>query len=198
MEYHKEHWSWSTCREQCLLAVFEMHSFLSKHPSWTQCSPSDLCMFCLLSSTKSVPIYLITCRKYKQSYIFISPCRNDPSQLQNCRKKRFFTVFGTLLVTWRQRKEILSSTLPHTSKQSVFCLFFASSIVSSGLIREALHRFHGCAKIWSTPGTCVEIFQGVAVKSIWRRLTYVEWLCVLYSILSPWGYEEEWPRVRGR
>ena len=59
--------------------------------------------FCLLSSTNSVPMYLVTCWKYKQSHIFISPCRNEPSQLQNCRTKRFFTVFGTLRVTWRQR-----------------------------------------------------------------------------------------------
>ena len=79
--------------------------------------------FCLPSSTKSVPKYLVTCRKYKQSHIFISPCRNDPSQLQNCRTKRFFTVFGTLLVTWRQSTEILSPAHPktrvcfHTPKQ---------------------------------------------------------------------------------
>ena len=45
--------------------------------------------FCLLSSTKSVPMYLLTCWKYKQSHIFISPCRNDPRQLKNCRTKRF-------------------------------------------------------------------------------------------------------------
>ena len=33
-----------------------------------------------------------------------------------------------------------------------FVSFFASSNVSSGLIREALHRFNSCAKIWSAPG----------------------------------------------
>ena len=32
---------------------------------------------------------LVTFWKYKQSHIFISPCRNDPSQLQNCRTKNF-------------------------------------------------------------------------------------------------------------
>ena len=80
--------------------------------------------FCLLSSTKSVPVYLLTCWKYKQSHIFISSCPNDPSQLQNCGTKRFLTVFGTLLVTWRQRKEILSSTHPHTPKQKMSCVFF--------------------------------------------------------------------------
>ena len=42
--------------------------------------------------------------------------------------------------------------LSHTSKQSTFCLFFASSNVSFGSMREVLHRFNGCAKIWSTPG----------------------------------------------
>ena len=87
-----------------------------------------------------------------QSHIFISPCRNDPSPLSNCRTKRFFTVFGTLLVTWRQRKQILSPTHPHTPKQRIFCLFFASLNVLFGLIREALHRFNGCAKTWSAPG----------------------------------------------
>ena len=54
--------------------------------------------------------------------IFISSCRNDPSQLRNCRRKRFFTVFRTLLVTWRQRKEILSPSPP--PQQRIFCLFF--------------------------------------------------------------------------
>ena len=111
--------------------------------------------FCLFSSTKSVPMYLVTCWKYKHSHIFISPCRNDPSQLQNCRTKRFLTVFETLPVTWRQRKEILSPTHPHTPKQSIFCLFFANSNISFGLTREALHRFNGCAKIWSAPGILV-------------------------------------------
>ena len=59
-------------------------------------------------------MYLLTCWKYTQSHVFISPCRNDPSQLQNCRIKRFFTVFGTLRVTWPQRKAILSPTHPNT------------------------------------------------------------------------------------
>ena len=62
-----------------------------------------------------------------QSHIFISPCRNDPSQLQNCRTKRFFMVFGTLLVTWRQCEEILSPTHPAHLKteciSSLFCKF---------------------------------------------------------------------------
>ena len=54
MEYDQEHRSWSTCREQRLLAVFEIHSFLSEHALRKNCSFSDLCLFCLLSSTKSV------------------------------------------------------------------------------------------------------------------------------------------------
>ena len=66
---------------------------LIKAPLAKKCSSSDLCIFGLLSSTKSVPMYLVTCWKYKQSHIFISPCRNDPSQLQNCRTKRFFHGF---------------------------------------------------------------------------------------------------------
>ena len=124
MEYHQEHRSWSTCREQRLFAVFERYSFLSKHLLWKKCSFSDLCIFCLPSFTKSVPMYLVTCWKYKQSHIFILPCRNDPSQLQNCRTKRFFMVFGTLLVTWRQRKEILSPAHPKTEYVlSLFCQF---------------------------------------------------------------------------
>ena len=70
--------------------------------------------FVCFSSIKSVLMYLITCWKYKQSHILISPCRNDPSQLQNCRTKRFFTVSGTLLATWRQRKRNpCSRTLTH-------------------------------------------------------------------------------------
>ena len=153
MEYDEEHRSWSTCREQRLFAVFEVDSFLSQHPSREECSSSDLCIFCLLSSTKSVSLYLVTCWKYKQSHIFISPCRNDSSQLSNCRTKRFLTVFGTLLVTWRQCKEILSPAHPHTPKQRIFRLFFASSNVSFGLIHEALHRLKGWAKIWSAPDT---------------------------------------------
>ena len=141
-----EHLPWTTfirCIWNILLPI--------KAPFAKKCSSSDLCHFCLLSSTKSVPMYLVTCWKYKQSHIFISPCRNDPSQLQDCRTKRFSTIFGTLLVTWRQRKEILSSRHPHTSKQSMFCLFFASSNVSFSLIRETLHRFNSCAKISSPP-----------------------------------------------
>ena len=88
-----------------------------------KCSFSDSCSFCLLYSTTSAPMCLVTCWKYKQSHIIISPCRNDPSRLQNCRTKRFFTVFGTLRVTWRQRREILSPTHPHTPKQRMFSLF---------------------------------------------------------------------------
>ena len=38
-------------------------------------------------------------------------------------------------------------THPHTLKQSIFCLFYASSNVSLGLVREALHCFNICAKI---------------------------------------------------
>ena len=142
-----EHLPW-TAFIRCIWNIL----FPIKAPFAKKCSSFDLCIFCLLSSTKSVPMYLVTCWKYKQSHIFISPCRNDPSQLQNCRTRRFFTVFETLLVTWRQREEILSPTHPHTPKQSVFCLVFASSNVSFGLIREALHRFNGCAQIWSAPG----------------------------------------------
>ena len=124
MKHHQEHRSWSTCREQPLFAVFEIYSFLSKHPSRKKCSFSDLCIFCLLSSTKSVPMYLVTCWKYKQSHIFILPCWDDPSQLQNCRTKRFFMVFGTLRVTWRQRKEILFSAHPKTEYVlSLLCKF---------------------------------------------------------------------------
>ena len=87
--------------------------FTVKAPFAKKCSSSDLCILCLLSSPKSVPMYLVTCWKYKQSHIPISPCRNEPSQLQNCRTK-IFTVFGTLLVTWRQREEILSPAQPKT------------------------------------------------------------------------------------
>ena len=171
MEYDEEHRSWSTCREQRLSAVFEMYSSLSKHPSRNKCSSSNLCIFCLLSSTKSVPMYLVTCWNYKQSHIFISPCRNDPSQLQNCRTERFFTVFEALLVTWRQRKEILSASHP---KQSVFLCFFASLNASFGLMREILHRFNGCAKMWSAPGTlygfclCIMLIQKSGLRKLPR------------------------------
>ena len=85
---------------------------LIKAPSRKKFSFSDLCIFHLLSSTKSVPMHLITCWIHKQSDIFISSYRNEPSQLQNYRTKRFFTVFGTLRITWRQRKEILSPLPP--------------------------------------------------------------------------------------
>ena len=149
MEYLEEHRSWSTCREQRLFAVFEIHSLLSKHPSRKKCSSSDPCIFCLLSSTKSVSIYLVTRWKYTQSHIFISPCRTGPSQLQNWRIKRFSRFLK--LCAWLS--DILKNFfLPHTPKPSMFCPFFASSNVSSGLIHEALHRFNGCAKIWSAPG----------------------------------------------
>ena len=150
-----EHLPW-TAFIRCIWNIL----FPIKAPFTKKGSFSDLCMFCLLSSTKSAPMYLVTCWKYKQSHIFISPCRNDPSQLQNCRTKKFFTVFETLLVTWRQRKEIVS---PHTPKQRIFCVFLASSNVSFGSIREALHRFNGCAKIWSAPGT------DTRCAYVWRR-----------------------------
>ena len=128
MEYHEEHRSWSICRELRLFAVFERYSFLSKHPFAKKCSFSDLCIFLSASFHKISPNVSRNMLKI-QSSIFIPPCRNDPSQLQNRKKKRFFTVFGTLLVTWRQRKGILSPAHPktvcsHTPKQSVFCLFF--------------------------------------------------------------------------
>ena len=67
---------------------------------------------CLRLPQKSVPMSLVTCWKYEQNDIFISSRRNEPSQLQNCRTKRFLTVFGTLLVTWQQRQEILSPAHP--------------------------------------------------------------------------------------
>ena len=82
----------------------------------------------------------------------------------NCKtvgQRDFSRLFGTLLVTWRQREEILSPAHPKTEyvftpqNKSMLCLFFASSNVSFGLIREALHRFNGCAKIWSAPGTLI-------------------------------------------
>ena len=87
-----EHLPWTA-----FIGCFWIYSFLSRHPSWKKCSFSDLCIFCLLSSTKTVQMCLVTCWKYKQIDIFISPCRNDPSQVQNCRTKRFFTVFGLCL-----------------------------------------------------------------------------------------------------
>ena len=158
MEYYEEHRSWSTCCEQCLFAVFEIYSFLSQHPSRKRCSFSDLCIFCLLSSTKSFAMDIVTCWKCKKRDIFISPCRNEPSQLQNCRTRRFFTVFGTLLVTRRQHKEIFSPAPPPSTEyfltlqnRCMFRLFFANSNVSFGLIREALHRFNGGVNIWSAP-----------------------------------------------
>ena len=124
MEYHQEYRNWSTCREGRLFVVFETYSFLSKHPSPKNAPFSDLCIFCLLSSTKSVPMYLVTCWKYKQNDIFISPCRNDPFQLQDCRTKRFFTVFGTLCVTWRQLREIFFSRTPTHPKTERFLSLF--------------------------------------------------------------------------
>ena len=123
-----EHLPW-TAFTRCIWNTL----FPIKAPFAKKCSFSDLCIFCLLSSTNSVPMYLVTCWKYKESHIFISPCRNDPSQLRNCRTRRFFTVFRTLHVTWRQRKEILSPTPPPPPKQGnvftpqnkvMFCLFF--------------------------------------------------------------------------
>ena len=96
-----------------------------KAPFGKKCSSSDLCIFCLLPSTKSVPMYLVTCWQYIQSHTLMSPCRNDPSQLQNCRTKRFFRVFGTLHVTWRQSEEILSPSPPPKTEYvlSLFCKF---------------------------------------------------------------------------
>ena len=88
--------------------------FPIKAPFAKKCFFSDLCIFCLLSSTKSVLMHFVACWKHKQSHIFLSPCRNGPSQLQNCRTKRFLTVFGTLLVTWRQRQEFFSPAHPRT------------------------------------------------------------------------------------
>ena len=112
MEYHEEHWSWSTCREQRLSAVFEIYSFLSKHPSRKKCSSCDLCIFCLLSSTKSVPLYLVTCWKYKQSHIFISPCRNGPISTAKLWDKEIFHGFLRLCL-WLGNK-VKRSFLPHT------------------------------------------------------------------------------------
>ena len=98
-----EHLSWTAFIRCIWNTLFSIKALFAK-----KCSFADLCISCLLSSTKSVPMYLITCWTYKQSHIFISSCRNDPFQLQNCRTKRFFTLFGTSRSTWRQRKEILS------------------------------------------------------------------------------------------
>ena len=68
--------------------------------------------------------------------------------------------------------------LPHTPKQNIFCLFFASLNVLFGVKREKLHRFNGSAKIWSAPGRYVEccslstgIYGGDSiVKSLVRAL----------------------------
>ena len=143
-----EHLPW-TAFIRCIWNIL----FPIKAPFAKKCSSSNLCIFCLLSSTKAVLMCLVTCWKYKQRDTFISPCRHDPSQLQNCRTKRFLTVFGTLRVTWWQHEEVPSPTHPHTPKQGVFWLFFASSNFSFGLKRDALHGFNGCARIWFAPGT---------------------------------------------
>ena len=105
--------SWSTCREQRLSALFEIHSLLSKHPARQNCFSSDLCIFCLLSSTKSVQVYLVT--RWKDRVIFSShQVEMTHVNSKTCRTKRLFTVLRTLHVTWRQRKEILCPTLPKT------------------------------------------------------------------------------------
>ena len=144
MEYHQEHWSWSTCREQRLFAVFEIYSFLSKHPSRKKCFSSDLCIFCLLSSTKSVPMYLVPCWKNKQSHIFILPCRNDPSQLQNCRTKRVFHGFWDFAcdsaTMWRNS----SSRTPKT--EYVFTPQNKSNVMSLFRVLECFIRF----ETWGT------------------------------------------------
>ena len=112
-----EHLPWTAFIRCVWNILFPIKALFAK-----KCSSSDICIFCLLSSTKSVPMYLVTCWEYKQSDIFISPCRNDPSQVQNCRTKRFFTVFGTLLVTWRHRKEILPSNPFPPPKKTAYVL----------------------------------------------------------------------------
>ena len=136
-----------------------------------QCSFSDLCIFRLLSSTKSVPMYLVTCWKYKQSHIFISPCRNDPFQLQNCRTTNIFSrFFGTwacnLATTWRN-----SFFSPPPPNRVCFVILFASSNFSFDLIREALHRSNNCVKICSAFGTC-----SVDSKSINTRTLHKFWI----------------------
>ena len=78
MEYDEEHWSWSTCREQRLFAVLGRRSFLSNTLRQKNAPLLILAFFVLFSSTKSVPMCLVTCWKYKPSLIFISSRRNEP------------------------------------------------------------------------------------------------------------------------
>ena len=72
-----------------------------------------------ISSNVSLNMLKIQTESY--FHLTMSKWPISTAQLQD---KDFFTVFGTLHVTWRQRKEILFPTHPHTPKQSVFCLFF--------------------------------------------------------------------------
>ena len=55
----------------------------------------------------------------------------------------------------------------------MFCLFFASLNFSFGLIREALHRFDGCAKIWSAPGSRILSYIRVSYDSSVARHTII-------------------------
>ena len=72
----------------------------------------------------------------------------------NCKTvgQRDFSRFLGLCLWLGDNVKKFSPTHPHTPKQSMFCLFSASSNVSFGLVHETMHRFNGCAKIWSAPG----------------------------------------------
>ena len=73
----------------------------------------------------------------------------------------------------------------HTPNQSVFRLFFASSNVSSGLIREALHRFNGWAKIWSAPGIVGKLKIPFTAMPFFRKKS------LRIPIFPTWAYKSD-------
>ena len=111
MEYHEEHWSWSTCREQCLFAAFGIYSFLSKHLSRKTCSFSDLCIIvCFLLQNQ---FQCISWHAENTNRVIFSSYHVEMTHL-NCKTvgpRDFWRILGLCLLLGDDVKKFF---LPHT------------------------------------------------------------------------------------
>ena len=84
-----------------------------------------------------------------------------------------------LATTWRN-----SFSPPPPPNNLCFVSFFASLNVSFGLMREAMHRFNGCAKIWSAPGIHSDNQTVIEQVNISRAEKQAKFIYKHYRVIS--------------
>ena len=189
MEYHKEHRSWSTWREQRLSAVFEICSFLSKHPARKNAPFLIFAFFvCFLPQNQ---FQYTSWHAEDTNRVIFSSHHVEMSHL-NCKtvgQRDFSRFLGLCLWLGANLKNPPSRT---PQNRVFFVPFFASSNVSFGLIREALHRFNGCAKIWSAPGIyCLTLYLSLSKfeYNIFKVTYNLFYILLLSDITNLWDRE---------